>query len=937
MVYSQVPADDDDTDDEIELADLTTQDALDEAQSEDEDEDDEEEEEEDRNNLKKARQQGQSRLPDLALLEEHLLWGVWNRWEEPCLLSVGITATLVVPLLLGWSAFVYYTFTGRFWSIWPFILHLQFRLATAAWYIKSTTTVGFSHRTLLRIFCSLLTILEVVLCGLVYPKIASGVMEALFRDVDGGWVYEWKDQVRILKVFRVIGWMIVVLRFVVGLAALSVRGAKYLSHEYREWRPTFMEQDTLADVTHRRLHRVFYVGNLTVLAIHVICILSAVSHFGPWPLATLPQDCDDLDETECALPFPSFHHMRPDPTTVTGWRVDLKGLPPLRGGIPFHPTFLNEDLDGFSTMAPILFYMEGLKEAHENNIDNRVELQGPERIEYSITENSITLLLNVDKGILVPHSAEIDYLDPDRPLVMVIPARPLHHATHYAVVVQKAADQNGKRFPSTTGMKALLQSTNSERRTRYMNQVIPSLKVAADWMASDTRSVAQDLEDIQLLFDFVTASADTQIGKTRAVRDATMAHLDHNSWKWRDHVEVLKEEEHSCIDDGALIARTLHLQIDVPWFLKHVSSRASALDPRALDHPQSLRLGQAKAILRIPCSVQKAALGQKDGRRVRAIMEYGHGLFYHRGEIREHFLSQMANKNGYLLFALDWRGMSVFDLPIVIRTLVGSPNLFRSVRDNLIQGLANKLAFQHFCQNGLLEWLRIGGSTLPTFRQKTPVSVFYGISQGGILGGGYMALAGATKLIDRGVLGVPGTPFALVMTRSLDFFGYDKLMLLNFYNNRHVRILLSLVQMGWDSVEASGLLAEPLSEPLPRVLLQAGLGDPVVPTIAAEALARAMHGATLPSNPRAIYGVGTQPAASNATWNGPNVTLTELLYEKEYSSLPLNDVRAPDNLVHLCVRLDSAFIYQIEEFTNSGKVVDPCVEDECRRISADCF
>jgi hypothetical protein len=28
--------------------------------------------------------------------------------------------------------------------------------------------------------------------------------------------------------------------------------------------------------------------------------------------------------------------------------VNLRGLPPLRGGIPFHPRFLNE-LDGFST------------------------------------------------------------------------------------------------------------------------------------------------------------------------------------------------------------------------------------------------------------------------------------------------------------------------------------------------------------------------------------------------------------------------------------------------------------------------------------------------------------------------------------------------------------------------------------------------------------
>jgi hypothetical protein len=878
---------------------------------------------------------GVSILPDLAFLEEQLLWGVWNRWEEPCLLSLGVTGILVAPLLLAWSLFVYHVFTGRFWSVWLFVLHLQIRLVVAVWYIKSITTIKFPYRTKLRSICSLLTVLEVILCGIVYPAIGHVVIEALFRDVDGDIVPEWKSEMRILRLFQVTGWLVVICRLTIGLVCISVRTAKYFSPAHREWRPVFMEQERLVDATHKNLHQGFSVSNLIVLVVHLVCILSAISHFGPWPLTTFPQECDPLDETECALPFPSFHHMRQDPTTPTGWRVDLKGLPPLRGGIPFHPQFLNEDLDGFSTMAPILFYIEGLKEAYEHNSNSGATLQGPEKIEYSVTQSSITLLLNVDERILVPHSAEIDYLDPERPLVMVIPARPLHHGTHYAIIVHKAMDRHGQLLPATPGMKDMFRAPESERRKRYAEKVLPALNEAADWIPSGSRSLSQDLEDIQLLFDFVTASSERQIGKTRAVRDATLAHVSQAQWQWKDHARILKEEESSCNVDGALIARTIHVEIDVPWFLKSTSSRYTSLDPRALGNLDKVRLGQAKAMIRIPCSIEKAAHGIDGGLKLRAIMEYGHGLFYHRGEVRDTFLSQMANKNGYVLFSMDWRGMSAFDLPVVIKTLIGSPDLFRSVRDNLIQGIANKFAFQHFCQHDMLAWLHVGGRPLPSLNQGRPTSLFYGISQGGILGGGYMALSGVTGLIDRGVLGVPGTPFALVMTRSLDFAGYDQLMLLNFYNNRHVRILLSLVQMGWDSVEASGLLAEPLLEPLPRVLLQAGLGDSVVPTSAAECLTRAMHGATLPSNPRAVFGVPTQRAASGR-WFGPNVTLTEILYEKEYSSLPINDVQAPNNNVHLCVRLDSALIHQIEEFANTGNIEDVCGEDRCRRISADC-
>ena len=198
------------------------------------------------------------------------------------------------------------------------------------------------------------------------------------------------------------------------------------------------------------------------------------------------------------------------------------------------------------------------------------------------------------------------------------------------------------------------------------------------------------------------------------------------------------------------------------------------------------------------------------------------------------------------------------------------------------------------------------------------------------MGGGYVALAGNTTLIDRGILGSPGTPFASVLTRSLDFVGYDTLMLFNFYNNRHVRLLLSLVQMGWDSVEVSGLLSPPINEPLPKLLIQTGLGDPIVPTFACEAMARAMHGHVLPNSPREIFGVSKAEIETD-----PKVVLTELLYEKDYPSLPLDNTPAEENNVHWCVRWDAQLMTQVEVFTNTGEFVNPCSEDQCRRPSSE--
>jgi hypothetical protein len=582
-------------------------------------------------------------------------------------------------------------------------------------------------------------------------------------------------------------------------------------------------------------------------------------------------------------------------------------------------------------VAPILFYLDGLKEAHEMG-DNRNELQGPERISFSVTAESVTYLIDVEAKELVHHSAEVDYLDKDRPLILMFPAEPLKHSTHYAVAVVRATDEDGRKLPRTKGMENLLKGTNSDTRSRIVESVLPALKRAAPWY-----SFAKEPESLQLLFDFITVSEESQLGPIRAARDIALETVE--GWDWKDHVTVVATEDPECdeTNDHSFIARTIHLELDVPWFLSR-RSRYAFLDNDKIEGRRPVAIGKAKAMIQIPCSVKTASKEYGAGKQLRAIVEYGHGLFNKREEMTDRFLQKMAHDNGYIMMAMDWRGMSLYDVPVVLKTLTGSPDLFQAVRDNLIQGFVNKICLQHFSQNGMLdlEEFRFGVRPLPTLNRVPPTSIFYGISQGGILGAGYMSAIGKTNLVERGILGVPGTPFALVMSRSLDFVGYDQLLLLNFYNNRHVRIMLTLIQMAWDSTEASGHLARPVNEPFPRLLLQAGLGDSVVPTSAAESLARALGAYTLPKNPREIFGVTPALAATNETYLGPQVTLTELLYEQEYNSLPMDDKFGRKNSVHICVRRDNQAIRQIEEFINTGRVIDICVDDECRRTSAVC-
>ena len=76
--------------------------------------------------------------------------------------------------------------------------------------------------------------------------------------------------------------------------------------------------------------------------------------------------------------------------------------------------------------------------------------------------------------------------------------------------------------------------------------------------------------------------------------------------------------------------------------------------------------------------------------------------------------SRVAEDQGYLVMALDWRGMSSFDMPVIIKSLLASPKALHATRDNLIQGYVCKLVLQHFAQSGPLlqqDWLQFTPST----------------------------------------------------------------------------------------------------------------------------------------------------------------------------------------------------------------------------------
>ena len=429
-----------------------------------------------------------------------------------------------------------------------------------------------------------------------------------------------------------------------------------------------------------------------------------------------------------------------------------------------------------------MFYLEGMKEYHEyiraGGQMHRTQLVTPKlAIHNSLNRYSTTLLIDVAERKLVQHTAEIDYLDPDRPMVLVFPGQPLKHTSHYALAVVNATGPSGEPLSQSPGLKKLLSCGGSNcpdgrRLERFRHRVLPALEQAAPWV-----SLQDDPEGLQVLFDFPTISAQSQLGNIRAVRDKTFEIVQ--GWNWHEHVRVNQQVDYTCnAADENVIARTIHAEMDVPWFLEQTGQRGAAIHNAAVHgHNKHVPTGVAKFVLHIPCSVRERICENGDSPDIPAILEYGHGLFYNRQEASFDYVMNMADSERYIVAAMDWRGMSSYDLLVVVKTLIAEPSLARAIRDNLIQGYGNKLALQHFLRSALWEtsWFHFKAtdtsSCTLTGKPSKPIHAFYGNSQGGILGAGYSALLGKTGLLDRVVLGVPGTPFAKIMTRSLDFSG----------------------------------------------------------------------------------------------------------------------------------------------------------------------
>jgi hypothetical protein len=270
----------------------------------------------------------------------------------------------------------------------------------------------------------------------------------------------------------------------------------------------------------------------------------------------------------------------------------------------------------------------------------------------------------------------------------------------------------------------------------------------------------------------------------------------------------------------------------VPWYLTDAGSHAT-LHLGSDGKPAQNGLGSANFVVEIPRCASDPA------NRPLPVLYFGHGLFATaQMELDLPYEQQVGDALCMVQIATDWIGLSKPDFSTVANTVVPDLNQIPIVTDRLQQAHVNAQLLTRLFLTKIKNdpALQINGAPITDGSQ----IYYYGISDGGIQGGTYMALS---RDIVRGVLNVPGGVWTLLISRSSDFATLFLVLQTVLPDLLDAQVALLLLQSEWDYTDpvqfATHLIADPLGDrPAKRVLMQESINDAQVTNLATRVVAR---------------------------------------------------------------------------------------------------
>jgi len=579
------------------------------------------------------------------------------------------------------------------------------------------------------------------------------------------------------------------------------------------------------------------------------------------PLHVAPADatrCDPLGYGQCMTPFPDDFYTVADPSTATGRRVNIarEAMPSNYKGksvprVHIDPAEWNRN-DGFSLVGPINVQVPGLDSKAAFDASKIVPVT--DMAQYARADQPVVLIDTVTKQRF-PIWAEMDAnatTNADR-LLEIHPSKALTEGRRYIVALRNLKTAGGTVIPPSDVFRAYrdnLTTDNAdvEARRSKMDSIFATLSAAGI-----TRS------NLNLAWDFTVASASSVTGRMLSIRNQAYAQLgDTNLTNGTvegvspqvtvTQVINLPNKIDDPVNGNEYGARQVAGTVKVPCFLTSVNCAPGGSFNYGPDGKTPVQSGTNSIEATFRCIIPRESINGPIATGTRAVM-YGHGLF---GTANQAWRSNKINyafDSHLTICGAEFAGMADED---VVPTTVG-----------IIQDLSGFKKMADRIQQGLLDFMFVGRSMVAPGGMSTKRAfqngdgtttdgtsvidtaakpAYFGISEGGILGG---SLTAVDPDITNSVLNVPGMGYSTLLPRSTDFADFASLLYPSYPDQRSRPLVFSLMQMLWDRGEASGYSHHMTSSPLPgtpphRVLMQVAFGDHQVANVTAETEARTL-------------------------------------------------------------------------------------------------
>lgn len=623
---------------------------------------------------------------------------------------------------------------------------------------------------------------------------------------------------------------------------------------------------------------------------------------GDAPPLEIADECNPLGGYHCLTPWPSSAFEVEDATTSTGRRLAIPAAAMLENidGLRADPGPWNR-ADGFSPAAPITVAIEGGF--------SLAGLVGHGEIERSLTATSPTVIVDLTTGARVAHWAELDAqaTGPDGDQALYLrPAAALPTGHRFAVGLTRAVQTKaGAPMPRTRAFEALLAGDDlghprlAAMAARF-GDVLAGLAAAG---------VAE--ADLALAWDFTVASGEFLHRDALTARDRALAAMATTPTTFT----VTRDEP---IDDGSVFARRIEGEIDAPLFLTEGGAYGRATVARDADGLPALQ-----GTYRIPFDALVPTCAATAPAPV-GILLYGHGLLGSSDQAVGGSTRDLAATACLVVIGTDMRGMSGDDIEAVILSLNDISKADR-VMEVLVQGLVNHHALVEAARTTLASELFVvdddgpGGAAPRSIVDPTKIT-YYGLSQGGIFGTTVVAY---DPRITRGVVGVGGGNYSLMLERSTDWPQYRTVLSGAYPSTLDMTLAIGLFQMRWDLTEPSGvvdvmLAGTALGVPPKQLLIHMALADDEVPNLATEWQARSSGVPVL--TPSSVLPYGLVQAASPIAAGGSAL----VVWDGGVTPPPVENVPAPDTGAHSLTREQPAAWRQMATFYATGAIVQEC-------------